>query len=339
MKRVVVVRQDNNGDVLLTGPAVRAVAASGASVTMVCGPRGAAAANVLPGIECVVVFEAAWIDADPRPLDRAEVLEFLKCVWNGRFSEALVFTSFHQSPLPMALLLRLAGVPRIGAISTDYAGSLLDVRHHVDDDIHEVRRALSLASAMGYSLPEGDDARLQVASPSPSVLDCDLRDYVVVHPGATAAARTWSAEGFAATVELLARRGRQVVVTGAEAEKPLTQFVAGEWGIDAGGRTSFDEFLGVVRRADAIVCGNTAAAHAAAATGTPVVSIFPPTIPLVRFAPWMVRSIVLGDQHIGCAGCRARTCPHDDHPCLAPVTPRAVADAVDALTGIAVAAP
>src|SRR5204863_5067901 len=79
-----------------------------------------------------------------------------------RFDEAIIFTSFHQSPLPLALLLRMAGVPTIAAVSVDYPGSLLDVRHRVDEDIHEVERALSLAATLGYRLPEGDDGGLRV---------------------------------------------------------------------------------------------------------------------------------------------------------------------------------
>ncbi|MBV9027165.1 MAG: hypothetical protein JO311_00990, partial [Candidatus Eremiobacteraeota bacterium] len=62
MRNVLAVRQDNNGDVILTGPALRAIAASGARVTLLCGPRGAAAAHLLSGVERVQVFEAAWID-------------------------------------------------------------------------------------------------------------------------------------------------------------------------------------------------------------------------------------------------------------------------------------
>lgn len=61
----------------------------------------------------------------------------------------------------MALLLRLAGVPWIGAIGVDYPGSLLDVCAHVDDDLHEVRRNLSLAAACGFALPPGDDEGLR----------------------------------------------------------------------------------------------------------------------------------------------------------------------------------
>lgn len=46
---VVVVRADSVGDVLVTGPAVRAVAAGADRVVLVCGPRGRAAADLLPG--------------------------------------------------------------------------------------------------------------------------------------------------------------------------------------------------------------------------------------------------------------------------------------------------
>ncbi len=47
---------------------------------------------------------------------------------DGRYDEAVVYTSFHQSPLPMALLAKWAGIPRVSAASEDYPGSLLDVQ-------------------------------------------------------------------------------------------------------------------------------------------------------------------------------------------------------------------
>ena len=55
VRRVLVVRLDGAGDVLLAGPAVRAVAA-GSEVTMLCGPDGAAAARLLPGVADVLTL-------------------------------------------------------------------------------------------------------------------------------------------------------------------------------------------------------------------------------------------------------------------------------------------
>jgi hypothetical protein len=84
------------------------------------------------------------------------------------FDAALVLTSFHQSPLPLALLLRMAKVPWIGAICDDYPGSLLDLRHRVPDGLPESERNLSLANAAGFVADE-KGARLAVRHPLPDV--------------------------------------------------------------------------------------------------------------------------------------------------------------------------
>lgn len=144
--KVLVARLDNLGDVLLAGPAVRAVATR-AEVTMAVGPRGVAAARLLPGVARIVCWDAPWVGYTPPRVDRADVDRLLQVLGGLEFDEALVLTSFHQSPLPLALLLRLAGIGRIAATSVDYPGSLLDVRHPVDPRAHEVEQALSLAAA------------------------------------------------------------------------------------------------------------------------------------------------------------------------------------------------
>jgi ADP-heptose:LPS heptosyltransferase len=150
----------------------------------------------------------------------------------------------------------------------------------------------------------------------PQNVSLPFGSYVLVHPGATVPARMWSPARNAELVEQLCSRGINVVVTGASDETALTSYVAGNRALDLGGKTSFMEFAAITRQASAVVCGNTATAHVASAVGTPVVSIFPPTIPAVRFRPWMVTHALLGDQSIECAGCRARACPIPGQPCL-----------------------
>jgi ADP-heptose:LPS heptosyltransferase len=312
MTHVLVARQDNAGDVLLAGPAVRAVAAGAERVTLLCGPAGAEAARLLPGVDEVVVHEAEWIAADPQPVWRADVERRVDHVTSLGADCALILTSFHQSPLPLALLLRMAGVPFVGAISEDYPGSLLDVRHHVDDDLHEVWRGLSLAQAMGFALAEDDDDRLRVLRPGgypPGT------GHVVVHPGASVPARAWAPERHAALVRALTREGRRVVVTGGPRERALTRHVAGTRALDLGGRTSLGELADVLAGAACLVAGNTGPAHLAAAVRTPVVSLFAPTVPVQRWHPWGVPHELLYVP-VRCAGCRARTCPVPGHPCL-----------------------
>lgn len=326
---VLVARLDSLGDVLLSGPAVRAVAAGARRVTYLCGPRGEAAARLLPGVDDMVVHEAAWIDPEPSPLDREATLELVEDLARRGVDRALVLTSFHQSPLPLAMLLRLAGVAWVGATCSDYPGSLLDLRHLVSDDVHEVVRALSLARAAGYELPPGDAGRLSVhlppgTAPPPGT---PAGPYVVVHPGASVPARAWDPARAAELVAALGAAGHRVVVTGAPSEAALTARVSSAGAVDLGGRTTFAGLAAVLAGAEAAVVANTGPAHLAAAVGTPVVSLFAPTVPAVRWRPWGVPQVLLGDQGVACAGCRARRCPVPGHPCL-DVTPPEVEEAL-----------
>lgn len=339
-RRVLVARLDSAGDVLLAGPAVRAIAAgdhgdSPNDVVLLCGPQGAAAGRLLPGVADVVTWSAPWI-VDPAPDATPELIaELQDSVEALEVDEAVILTSFHQSPLPLALLLRLSGVRRISGASVDYAGSLLDVRIRPGEDFPEdqpeAERALGIAEAAGYALPDGDDGRLQVTPrPDPS----ELRDlvgegpYVVVHPGAAVPARAWPPLHHAAAVELLTAAGFRVVVTGGPGETGLTSTVAGPEGRDLGGRTDLDTLGTILAGATVVITGNTGPAHLAAAVGTPVVCLFSPVVPAVRWAPYRVPVELLGDQDAACALTRARICPVQGHPCLSNVSPEDVVDAV-----------
>jgi ADP-heptose:LPS heptosyltransferase len=258
----------------------------------------------------------------------------VRAVGRLRAAEAVIFTSFHQSPLPTALVLRMAGVRRICAISEDYPGSLLDVRHQLTADIPEARRNLSLVQAAGFRLQHGDPGTLATAGPRPDSrpLTGDGR-YVVVHPGASVPARHLSADRTAAMIAALAAAGHRVIVTGSAAERAP----AGAWPdhpdrvVNLCGRTSLPLLASVLAQADVVVAPNTGAAHLAAAVGTPVVSLFAPVVPAERWAPFGVPTVLLGDQHAPCARTRARSCPVPGHPCLNGIDPAAVVAAVAAL--------
>jgi ADP-heptose:LPS heptosyltransferase len=337
---VLAVRLDSDGDVILTGPAIRAIAQRAEGLTLLCGPRGFQAAGLLPGVDRILVHRAPWIDPEPEALSRRETLALVRRLAALAVDEAIIFTSFHQSALPTALLLRLAGVPKIAAISEDYAGSLLDVRHRIEVEMHEVERSLRLAATLGYELAAGADDRLLVERPGESPLEGE--PYIVVHPGASVPARTWPAEKHAALVHALAGMGWRVVVTGGHHERKLTAFVAGAPRPeveDLGGLTTLAELADVLAEAAVVVVGNTGPAHLAAAVGTPVVSLFAPVVPAIRWRPWRVPHVLLGDQRALCAGSRARTCSVPGHPCLESVSVEDVVAAIATLAPVEEAVP
>jgi ADP-heptose:LPS heptosyltransferase len=341
--RVLVVRADSLGDVVLSGPAVRAVAASGRPVTMLCSPAGAPAAERLPGVDDVVVATLPWISPTPEPVTRDALTALVELSAGIGAHEGIILTSSHQSPLPAAVVLRLAGVPRVGGISLDYPGSLLDVALRDDDDRHEVSRALALVEAMGYRLPAGDNGPLYLERPDGPRERFGAEPFVVVHPGASVPARTWAPHRWARLVAQLGTNGVRTLVTGGHGERALTASVASAHPMaeDWGAALDLGDLLDLLAAADVVVAGNTGPAHLAAAVGTPVVSIFPPTVPASRWRPWGVPHTLLGDQDVECAGCRARQCPRRQQVCLDRIGASAALDAVldlraTAVTGAAV---
>lgn len=335
MTRTLVARLDSDGDVLLAGPAVRAVAAGSDHVTLLVAPSGEQAARLLPGVDDVLVWACPWTGFVPPPFDRADVQGLVAALAAGRFDTAVVLTSDHQSPLPLALLLRLAGVPRVVGSSHDYPGSLLDLRHPPGGP-HEVERNLSLVRAAGFPAPD-DGGRLALRRPLPPSPLGALTGHVVLHPAASVPARSTSPELAASVAAALVDAGHTVVLTGAEADRGLTRPAAGVGAgvVDLVGRTGFGELAAVLAAARCAVAVNTGPAHLAAAVGTPVVSLFAPVVPASAWLPWGVPTVLLGDQDAPCAGSRARTCPVGGHPCLASVRPADVVDAVDRLCAVA----
>lgn len=340
-ERVLIARMDNLGDVLLAGPCVRAVAASASSVVMLVGPRGRAAADLLPGVDEVVEWRAPWIDPEPDPVTPELIDDLVERIRALDVDRALILTSFHQSPLPLAMALRLAGVPWIGAISDDYPGSLLDLRHRVSGDPPEALRALSLTAAAGYRLPPGDTRHPRIRRPLPDVSRWTGEPgYVVVHPAASVPARQASVAMSATIVASLAEDGHRVVVTGGPEDADLTAIascggghtgthtVSGTAVTDLGGNTSLAELAAVLDGAAVVVAPNTAAAHLATAVGTPVVSLFAPVVPAGRWAPYGSPCVLLGDQSAPCRDSRARSCPAPGHPCLESLDPHQVVSAV-----------
>jgi hypothetical protein len=151
--RVLLVRLDNAGDVLprgAGGACRRGIGGLGDPAGRTARHGGCpAAARGRRGRDVALPMDRP----EPDAVDPAQIDALVEKLRAEAFDRALVLTSFHQSPLPTALLLRLAGVGWVGAISDDYPGSLLDLRHRLPDDLPEPERALSLARAAGSSCP------------------------------------------------------------------------------------------------------------------------------------------------------------------------------------------
>jgi len=352
-RRILAVRLDNLGDVLVTTPALHAIKESlpAAALTLLASPVGAQAGRLNRDVDDVIVYRAPWMDPwHELPRDNAREQAMIAALEEREFDAAVIFTSFRQSPLPSAYLCYLADIPLRAAASIDGPGSLLTTRHkHPERMMHEVERGLDLVGALGVGT---DDRDLVLTLPDAARVEANRflaeRDIaaapakrraplVVVHPGCTMPARTYPWEMYAEVVDGLVRDlGATVVLTGAGDERALAERVRDAVAEGtrasvrlAAGELPFPAFCALIEEADLVVTNNTGPMHVAAALKTPVVALFALTNPPEQWGPWQVPHRQLYHD-VPCRICYSRVCPYA-HECLRLVTPATVVAAASEL--------
>ena len=354
-RRVLAVRLDNLGDVLVTSPALRAIKESllRASLTLLASPVGAQVGRLNPYVDDVIVYQAPWMDPwQQLPRDSAREQAMIATLKERQFDAAIIFTSFRQSALPSAYLCYLADIPLRAAASIDGPGSLLTTRHkHPERMMHEVERGLDLISALGLgaedrdlvlTLPDSAHAAAAAALEGRGITSWQgarRGPLVVVHPGCTMPARTYPWEMYVGVVDGLARRlGATVMLTGSDDERALAERIRARVPEDSrsgvhvvAGALPFPAFCALIDGADLVVTNNTGPMHIAAALKTPVVALFALTNPPEQWGPWRVPHRQLYHD-VPCRICYSRVCPYE-HECLRLVTPEMVVDAAEELLG------
>ncbi|MGI9060964.1 MAG: glycosyltransferase family 9 protein [Ktedonobacteraceae bacterium] len=350
-RRILAIRLDNLGDVLVTTPALHAIKTSlpAAQLTLLASPIGAQVARLNPDVADVIVYAAPWMDPWHKlPQDSQREQQMIATIRERRFDGAIIFTSYHQSPLPAAYLCYLADIPLRVAASIDGPGSLLTTRHKHPENknicMHEVERGLDLVGAIGMDTAERDLV-LQVPAGVQCAIDELLeerhikrnRPFVVLHPGCSMPARTYPWEMYVEVINLLVEQlGATVMLTGAEDEQELVERIQGQVQQEmrrsvyaVAGVLSFPELCALIETADLTVTNNTGPMHISAAVKTPVIALFALTNPPAQWGPWHVPHRLL-NVDVPCRICYSRICPYQ-HECLRLVTPEMVVAVVSAL--------
>ncbi len=344
VRRILAIRLDNLGDVLVTTPAIHAIKASlpGVTLTLLASPVGAQVARLNPDIDDVILYEAPWMDPWHKlPQDSQREQKIIALIRERRFDGAIIFTSYHQSPLPAAYFCYLADIPLRLAASIDGPGSLLTTRHkHPERMMREVERGLDLVGSIGLTT---NDHNLVLQVPDSARGDVfDLLSargidqespLVVVHPGCSMPARTYPWEMYARVIDLLVERlGATVVVTGTEDERALVEQVLDqvqeanrEAILACAGMLPFPAFCALIEAADLTITNNTGPMHISAAVKTPVIALFALTNPPEQWGPWRMPHRQLYHD-VFCRICYNRICPYG-HECLRLVTPEMVVSA------------
>jgi ADP-heptose:LPS heptosyltransferase len=323
-RRILVVRPDNIGDVVLLTPALRALraAAPTARLDLLASPAGSAVAGMVAELDGVLTASPSWQQLTP-PADPAGAAAgertLLDRVTASRYDVMLVFTSFSQSPWPAAHLGLLAGIGTRVVHSREFAGAV--ATHWVTpppETTHHVDRSLHLLEAVGVPL-RGRTPTLRVPvaayAHADAVLDGHLprerRPFALLVPGASCPSRRYAAARFGAAAAAIAADGVPVLVAGTAAEDGLVDEVvraAGSPQVRALPAVGLPVFTALIARAAVALTNNSGGLHLADAVGTPVAVTYAGTERLGDVAPRAVPAELL-QVAVPCSPCRQLTCP------------------------------
>ena len=332
--RILVVRTDRIGDVLLSTPVLSVLREQHADcrIAMLVSPYAADAVEGHPALDEVIIDEQSGRHRGPTGFFR-----LIGDLRGRRFDAVLVL----HPTARLALACRLAGIPvRIGTGYRAY-GFLFNRKvyeHRKDARKHEVEYNLAMARALfdgaGEAAPQihvSEAARRAVEERKRRWRVVPGDPLVLLHPGSGGSARNWPAECFAELAARLSRGGVRVVVTGSADERDLVERVAGslpESVIRVAGELDIRELAALLQTSTLCVTNSTGPLHVAAAVGTPAVALFCPIKPCspTRWGPYGGDHDVLMPEVPPCPRCIETACPYFD--CMERISVDAVFAAV-----------
>ncbi len=310
-KRILVVRTDRLGDVILTLPMF--------ALLRKCYPDAYLAVllrrytgEILDGNP--YINEVIWYDRDGVLIPFNEMCATLR---ERRFDTAVVV----YPRLRLAWLMFRSGIPvRVGT-GYRYYSFLFNRKvyeHRKDARRHELEYNLSLLQKIGCAVPEDfvPEFYIDVPVEADTAIDQLLseqrvagKELAILHPGSGGSAREWPMRYFGTLAARLAAEGFAVLVTGTTEEAQKIRAVvdaSGGVAVALAGRLSLKHLAALLRRANVFIANSTGPLHLAVAMGTPVVGLYPqhPAMSATRWGPYTGKKAVLvPDRPLDCRVC------------------------------------
>jgi lipopolysaccharide heptosyltransferase II len=301
-KKVLCIRPDNMGDLLMSSPAIRAIKETfQCQITLLTSSMAANIAAYIDEIDEIITYDLPWVKLNS--LDNSEsFFQLIETLKEKQFDAAVIFTVYSQNPLPSAMVAYLAGIPRRLAYCRENPYDLLTnwvpEKEPYEFVVHQVRRDLALVKTIGAGTDKEDivlrypEQTWSKAKEKLQSAGLDItRPYILMHAGVSEKKREFSLQKWIETGKRLVRElNQQLILTGSKSEKSLTDSLKdkiGKGAFSMAGLLSLEEFISLVAHAPMIISVNTGPIHIAAGTGTPVIVLYALTNP--QHLPWKVK--------------------------------------------------
>lgn len=360
--RILLLRPDHLGDLVLTTPVLEAlkVRFPGASITLMVGPWSRAVVERHPALDRVHTCSFPGFQrAAQHPLAPYTLL--LRTAQEVRRERYDLAINLRPDFWWGAALLYLAGIPQRIGYAIQPATPFLTHALAFPTPEHATVSSLRLVSAALQVLKRDRLAEPYTPARYPlqfmptddeyTWISTLLRDegidshslFVVIHPGTGAAVKLWRSAGWAqianrlSTTALLPAPAR-VVLTGSQQERELLEEIAAGMSVPPVLVThaSVGQLAALLGRAQLVLGVDSGPLHLAVSQDVPTLQIFGPTDVRI-FGPWGAaeRHVVLTSTQ-RCATCPAIPCgrldfrPDElpDHPCVRHISMRQVEEAI-----------
>jgi len=337
MKRILIVRTDRIGDVVLSTPVIKAVrdAYTDSFIAMMVSPGTRDIVEGNPYLNDVIIFDKKRFGGI------LGALRFSKRLRDKNFDTALVLHPVKR----VHIILWLAGIKKRVGLDKKWGFLLTDRLPHAKQSgqKHEIDYNLEIASAIGAGT--GERAMFVPIRPVSKLrIDAILEEnhlndddgFVVIHPGASCPSKRWPAKRFAATADAIIEKfHKKIIVVTGDNDKMFGREVSDAMeneALDLSGDLSVGDLSALLEKALLLVSNDSGPVHMAVALRVPVVAIFgrnQPGLSSRRWGPTGKGDIIL-HKDMGCSPCLAHTC-REGFKCLMAIEPEEVVEAVGEL--------
>lgn len=337
-KKILIIRTDRIGDVLLSTPAIKALRRK--------FPQSYIAMMVRPYARDIVLGNP-YLD---------EVIIYDKYAAQRKFWKSIRFAwSLREKKFDLALILHptnrvhmaafLAGIKKRVGFNRNLSFLLTDKIGHrkQEGQKHELEYTLDVIRSLGIEV-EDKALFMPVRKDSEMHIDEFLaaqgiergEKLIALHPGASCPSKIWPKERFAQVADRLSEQFKvKIAVVAGPDDVDTGKGVIGLMHsacIDATGKTTVSQLASLLRRCCLFVSNDSGPVHIASAVGVPVVAIFgrsQPGLSPLRWGPTGRHDIVL-HKDAGCQACLAHNC-QKGFACLKSISVQEVLSAAEDL--------
>jgi lipopolysaccharide heptosyltransferase II len=320
IKRILIIRTDRIGDVVLSTPVITAVrkAFPDAYIAVMVSPLTKDIVLGNPYVNEIIVY-----DKKIRHKSLLQTLRFAKWLKNKKFDVAFILHSTNR----VNMIAFIAGISeRVG-----YKKGKMDflLTHGLNykkrlGEKHEAEYSLDILRSIGLDA-ELSPLMVPVAKDSEENIDSLLYEnglgkgerFIVFHPGASCASKMWPLENFAKAADILADKfdARSVLVSSPEYIRvgQRVKDLMKKTPVFLCGKISLKDLAALFKKTSLFISNDSGPVHIAAAMGTPVISIFGRNekgLSPARWRPLGDKSVVL-HRDVGCIKCLAHNCKKD----------------------------